>query len=191
MGANPPKARQGRGQPHTKQRGLRQCVAFIRLWHMERPLKRCAKVVVLALKPVQPLRLMPALDQQRLDGLGPLAQIAHVPAQGWQCLAGLAQLDPGLEVALEHLGTDALAVGLRRDRGEGAQHGPRVLEALADAVGRVVGELGVVAGDALERRLDRVERGRARHIAVREVGDLAPHVVRPTGRAHAPVPVAT
>ena len=86
--------------------------------------------------------------------------------------------DGELESLPHHLGGDAVGVGHGRriEGGERAEGRPVVLGALRRTVGRVVGHLVVVAGDALTGRGQRIEHCEALHVLVGQLRD---------GRAHA------
>ncbi len=94
-------------------------------------------------------------------------------AERAQLLVGLGELHADLEVARERLGRDPLRVVTRMLVRELVQRRACVVQTLRDPVGRVVGELGIVPGDPLEGRSDRVERGRPNHEPIGERGDRA------------------
>ena len=107
-------------------------------------------------------------SKQRAD----LLHRAADDAQRAQLLAGVVQRDRELEPLGHHVGGDAVAVvGARR----ALERGERVaveLVACVARVGREVGELVLVAGDAGVGRRDRIERGVREHVLVRDLVHL-------------------
>src|SRR6266511_2894018 len=100
-----------------------------------------------------------------LNGAGDDVQLSEV-------LAGVVELDAGLEVLAQHVGGDAITVALRLGGLQRSERRPVVLVSLLIAVGREVGHLVVVAGEALERGRDRVKGGEPLDEPVRQVVDL-------------------
>ena len=84
-----------------------------------------------------------------------------------------------LEPLAHHLGRDPVGIVADVDGVEGAQRGAVVLGPFGGAVGGVVGHLVVVAGDALARRRERVERGEALDVVVGELVHRRGHVRPP------------
>ena len=89
-----------------------------------------------------------------------------------QVLARVVELDGRLEVAPHDVGGDAVELAADRRPLERAQRAAGMLHPLLRRVGRVVGDPVVVAGDALEGRRDRIERGEALDESVGDVVDL-------------------
>ena len=121
-----------------------------------------------------------------LDRAGDDVQLAEV-------LAGVVELDAGLERLAQHVGGHPIAVALRLRRRQRPQRRPVVLVALLVAVGREVRHLVVVTGQAFEGGGHRVEGREPVNEPVGQVVDLrhAPHCLldaaagerRPRGRS--------
>ena len=98
-------------------------------------------------------------------------------AQVAQALTRIVLFERQLEPLAHHVGGDAIGVADDRGGVERAQRGSVVLGAFVDAVGRVVGHLVVVPGDALARGRERVERGEPLDVGVGERVDGRCHGV--------------
>ena len=89
-----------------------------------------------------------------------------------ETLAGIVLFERELEPFSQGAGGDPVGVGLDAESRERAQRRTIVLGALVDAVGRVVGHLVVVAGDALAGCAERIERGEPLDVLVGELVDV-------------------
>ena len=96
-----------------------------------------------------------------------------------QALAGVVLDQAELEPLAHDLGRDPVGIVADVDGVEGAQRGAVVLGPFGATVGGVVGHLVVVAGDALARRRERVQRGEALDVLFGQLVHRRGHVRPP------------